>query len=57
LGFNQSGVLIKVLEPLAEAGISAFALSTYDTDYILVKNDLIAKTSMILSHLPDVEFL
>jgi hypothetical protein len=31
------GVLASVAKPLAEAGISLFAVSTFDTDYILVK--------------------
>ena len=31
------GVLASVAKPLAEAKISLFALSTFDTDYILVK--------------------
>jgi hypothetical protein len=31
------GVLASVAKPLAEAAISLFALSTFDTDYILVK--------------------
>ncbi len=31
------GVLASVARPLAEAAISLFALSTFDTDYILVK--------------------
>jgi hypothetical protein len=31
------GVLASVTKPLAEATISLFALSTYDTDYVLVK--------------------
>lgn len=30
------GVLASVAAPLAEAGVSLFALATYDTDYILV---------------------
>ena len=29
-------VLAAITVPLAEAGISVFAVSTYDTDYILV---------------------
>ncbi len=32
-----TGVLHGLLAPLAEAGISAFPLSTFDTDWILVK--------------------
>ena len=35
--FSLTGVLASFLQPLAEAGVSAFALSTYDTDYVLVK--------------------
>jgi uncharacterized protein len=31
------GVLASVAKPLAEAKISLFAISTFDTDYILVK--------------------
>jgi len=31
------GVLASVAKPLAEAAISLFAVSTFDTDYILVK--------------------
>ncbi len=31
------GVLVSVAKPLADAKISLFAVSTFDTDYILVK--------------------
>jgi hypothetical protein len=34
---DEIGVLEAVARPLAEAAISLFALSTYDTDYVLVK--------------------
>ena len=36
LDFGQTGVLVALLTPLAEAGISVFTLSTFDTDWILV---------------------
>ncbi|WP_425146007.1 ACT domain-containing protein [Deinococcus sp.] len=35
--FTLTGLLVSVLEPLRAAGIGIFALSTYDTDYVLVK--------------------
>lgn len=35
--FSVVGVLASLTAPLAEAGISVFALSTFDTDYLLVK--------------------
>jgi uncharacterized protein len=33
------GILASLTELLANAKISIFAISTYDTDYILVKNN------------------
>ncbi|QCX27333.1 ACT domain-containing protein [Nocardioides jishulii] len=36
LDFAQTGVLIALLTPMAEADISVFTLSTFDTDWILV---------------------
>ena len=38
LDFAQSGILSSMATPLATAGISIFALSTYDTDYVMVKD-------------------
>ena len=35
--FSVVGVLASLAAPLAEAGISVFAVSTFDTDYLLVK--------------------
>ena len=37
--FALTGILLSVLEPLAAAGIGIFAVSTFDTDYVLVKDD------------------
>jgi len=35
--FSHVGVLASFVSPLAAAGISLFAISTFDTDYLLVK--------------------
>jgi len=35
--FDQTGILASFLDPLAGAAIGIFAVSTFDTDYILVK--------------------
>lgn len=35
--FAQTGILLAAAAPLAAAGIGIFAISTYDTDYVLVK--------------------
>lgn len=37
LDFSLTGVLLAIAQPLADAGVSIFAVSTYDTDYVLVK--------------------
>jgi hypothetical protein len=37
------GILLSIADPLARAGLSIFAISTYDTDYVLVRSrDLVA---------------
>ena len=42
LDFAWTGILSSLANPLAENGISIFAISTFDTDYILVKDDIMA---------------
>ena len=37
LDFSLIGVLASLLDPLARAGVGVFVLSTFDTDYLLVK--------------------
>lgn len=37
LDFGLTGVLDALTDPLARAGVSIFAVSTFDTDYLLVK--------------------
>ena len=48
LDFALTGILARLAAPLAEAGISIFAISTYDTDYLLVRAaDLEAATAVL----------
>jgi len=37
LDFALTGVLASIAQPLAEAGVSLFAVSTFDTDYVMVR--------------------
>lgn len=39
LGFSMTGIMSRVSGVLANENVSIFALSTFDTDYILVKKD------------------
>jgi hypothetical protein len=48
LDFSQVGILAGVASPLAGAGISLFALSTFDTDYLLVKEQDLGRAIEVL---------
>lgn len=37
LDLDLTGILLAVAQPLADAGVGIFAVSTYDTDYVLVR--------------------
>jgi hypothetical protein len=41
LDFSLTGILTSLTIPLAQAGISVLAISTFDTDYLLVKADIV----------------
>jgi len=47
--FNQIGVISSLAAPLAQAGISIFVVSSYDTDYILVKEEKVEQVIAVLS--------
>jgi len=51
LDFSLTGILAKISTVLAEAEISIFAISTFDTDYILVKSEKlpVAKEALLAS--------
>lgn len=42
------GVLASITKPLADAGIALFAISTFETDYILIKEEWAAKAAEAL---------
>jgi hypothetical protein len=48
LDFALVGVLAAITAPLAEAGVSIFAMSTYTTDYILVKEEALERARQAL---------
>lgn len=43
LDFSETGILASLSLPLARSCISIFVLSTYDTDYLLVKESDLSK--------------
>lgn len=49
LDFSLVGILAKISTLLADNNISIFAISTFNTDYILVKDDKIEQTTEVLT--------
>lgn len=49
LDFSLTGILSSIANPLADAGISIFAISTFDTDYILVKENKFEQAKTVLA--------
>lgn len=47
--FSVVGILASIANPLARAGISVFAISTFDTDYLLVSADRLETARLALS--------
>jgi hypothetical protein len=48
LGFELTGVLASVTAPLSKAELSIFAVSTYDTDYLLIADEDLQKAAEML---------
>jgi hypothetical protein len=49
LDFSLTGILASLVVPLAEHAIPIFALSTYDTDYLLLKETNLERACAILT--------
>ena len=48
LPFELTGILLAIAAPLADAGISIFALATFDTDYVLVRDTQFEQAKAVL---------
>ena len=48
LDFAEVGVLAALTEALARAGVSVFAVSTFDTDYLLVAGSMLDRAAQAL---------
>ena len=48
--FSQTGVLLSFIEPLSSKGIPIFAVSTYDTDYVLIQEEWAGAALNALKH-------
>ena len=55
LEISSVGVIASLSKPLAEAGISIFNVSTYETNYVLVEDKNLEKAKKILSKFCEVK--
>lgn len=46
--FSETGILASFVRPLSERAIPIFAVSTFDTDYVLVKQECLDKAVQAL---------
>ncbi len=49
LDFSLTGILLSIAEPLAKARVAIFAVSTFNTDYVLVKESSVADAAKALA--------
>ena len=49
LDFSETGIIFSLTQPLAKNNISVFVISTFDTDYFMVKETDLAKTIDVLT--------
>jgi hypothetical protein len=57
LDFSLVGILNQILTPLANSGIGVFAISTYDTDYVLVKDQQVELAKDVLRMEQNIDLL
>ena len=48
LDFSLVGILASIVQPLANAGVSIFTISTFDTDYVLIPEQSLAAATQAL---------
>ena len=47
---DTPGILVALVKPLTEAGISIFAVSTFQADYIFLMEEYLVKATQALQH-------
>ena len=50
LDFSEIGIVFSLTQPLAESAVSVFLISTFDTDYLMVKEKDLAEAIDVLTN-------
>ncbi|KAI8887524.1 hypothetical protein K501DRAFT_330549 [Backusella circina FSU 941] len=54
MDFGLVGILARIVDPLRQNKIPVFVVSTYDTDYVLVKEDTLDRAIEVLNETPNI---
>ncbi|KAG2200156.1 hypothetical protein INT47_012437 [Mucor saturninus] len=54
MDFALVGILARIVSPLKDEEIPVFVVSTYDTDYIMVKEDKLTQAIKVLNEQPNI---
>jgi uncharacterized protein len=56
IDFSLTGVIASLSKPLADKDISIFTISTFNTDYLLVKSDKLIEALELLSKFCEINY-
>lgn len=56
LDFSLVGIIQQVIRPLSKNGISIFTISTFETDYILVKKEQVERAVDVLKEKFEIKY-
>ena len=45
--FSQTGILLSFIEPLSTKDVPIFAISTYDTDYVMIQEEYVGAIDLL----------
>ncbi|HOP63977.1 MAG TPA: ACT domain-containing protein [Spirochaetota bacterium] len=54
--FSETGIISSITAPLAEKGVPVFTLSTFDTDYFLIKMEHALRAVEVLKEFHDIDY-
>ncbi|KAI8367281.1 ACT domain-containing protein [Blakeslea trispora] len=54
MDFGLVGILARIVDPLKRNAIPVFVVSTYDTDYVMVKEDKLTQAIRALNDAADI---
>ncbi|OBZ90287.1 hypothetical protein A0J61_01652 [Choanephora cucurbitarum] len=54
MDFGLVGILARIVNPLKDNAIPVFVVSTFDTDYVMVKQEKLAQAIQVLNEAPSI---